>query len=626
MSVPTLTGLTLISGADDDTGWSGWGSNSAKWGAQNEVYLEGTNSQGCEPNSTGDGGNGFQTGSNINLSTNRLFIWVWMADSTFVNTFASTPAGVYVRITDSTSSWTTTYDDYYVGGSDVAWCGRGWHLIALDANARTRDRGSGTVTLSSVRRIGVGFNCAKASSKSTIFCIDAMFYGTQMEVTGPSFTDGTNGIDINSGGTIDRNDAGSFITDGWESGDFVKIKGSATAANDGVYEITTVAAGVLTTGETFTQDTANTTAQIFCSVTLEDIYQKDGPTDDDWFSPISKDPGGAYLINYQLGLGDASGALDLFFLTRGENIVLADQPLEDATTGYDYIVFQEDTGETHVHFGDSGGTGESRVGFGGSVFFAQNSIFSSRTYRNLDFTGVITESALYGSSFFGCDDIDLRDAASLTDMRFTGNQIVDPLGVFDPGGFEVRDMVLSGYVSTTGGAMNWGTNIDIKRSSFLANYASIYHTASGSVTYDALTFGGNDYDVRLNNASNLTVNATNGANPVTKLEDAAGTITIQNTKTVKVTVQDAAGDPISTAQTAVYQASNDTEIFNLDTNASGIAQITNYNYTVDTDVYIRVRKSSTGTTRYRDASGNATITVNGLDVTITLFEDTIASS
>ena len=626
MSVPVLSGITLLDPADSDTGWSGWGQNSGKWGSQTEIKKEGSGAAGLQPNQTGDGGWGYDSvGGTLDLSTELLMVWIYIGSPAFINSFGSTPAGVYIRITDSASSWTTTYDDYYVGGSDIAWCQGGWHLVAIDCGARTRDRGSGTVTLSTIERVGVGFNIAATASKSTVIAIDAFFYGTELEVTGPSFIDGSNGIDINSGGTLDRNDGGSFVTDGWEVGDYIKIVGSATAANDGIYELTAVAATLLTTGETFTQDTANTTLKIYASVTLEDIYQKDGPTDDDWFGVVDKNPQGSYVVNYNLALGDASGALDCFFLTRGENIILADQPLEDAATGYDYFTFQEDTGETHVHFGDCNGTGESRVGFGGSVFFSEASIFSAPTYRNLDFSTGITEAALYGTSFFLCNNIDLYDAASPTDHRFTGNQIVNPIGVFDPGGFEVRDLVLSGYVSTTGGAMDWGTNIDIKRSSFLANYAAIYHTAAGSVSYDALKFGGNTYDVRLNNASNLTVNASNLANPATKLEDSTGTITIVNTKILTVTVQEPDGTKINGARVGIYKTSDRTEIHIGTTNASGVTQKTDYNYTVDTDVYIRSRLSPDGATRYTPSEVPGTIDANGLNVVVTLFEDEIAA-
>jgi hypothetical protein len=625
MSVPVLSGLTTISRADNNTGWSGWGQNSGKWGTSSDFVKEGSASNALAPFQTGDGGWGFQTGSNIDLSSNLLMIWVNVGSPAFVSTFGSTPAGVYIRITDSTTSWTTTYDDYYVGGSDVAWVGRGWHLIVLDANARTRDRGSGTVTLSSVRRIGVGFNITATAAKSDICMIDHMFYGASMEVTGPSFSDGTNGIDINSGGTIDRNDGGSFVTDGWEIGDFVKITGSATAANDGVWEITGVAAGVLTTGETFTQDTANTTAQIFASVTLEDIYQKDGVTDDDWYSPVDKPPDGGYVINYPLALGDASGALDLFFLSRGESIIFADQLLPFASA-YAFLLHQEDTGETHILFGNSIGTGESRVGYGGSVFLAQPTIFSNGSLAGIDFTNSVTACEVYGSSFINCSTIALENAASLTDHRFIGCSIQNPYGLLAPGGYQVRDLVISGFPSNIGAAsMFWNTNTDIKRSSFLANYWAIYHDDPGSVTYDALTFGGNTYDIRYNDALDLTVNATNDSNPVTVYEDSSGTVTIQNTKTLTVIVQESDGTKISGVRVGIYQTSDGTQIHTGTTDVNGVVQKTDYNYTVDTAVYVRARLSPSGSTRYTPAEQSGTITTDGLNIVVTLFEDEIAA-
>ena len=622
MSIPVLAGLTTIDRADTNTNWSGWGQNSGKWGTSGEFVKEGSASNALAPSQLGDGGWGYDSVGGIDLAANLVMIWVYIGSPAFVNTFASTPAGVYVRITTG-ASWTTEYSDYYIAGSDVAWVGRGWHLIALDAS-RTRDRGTGTTTLTNINRIGIGFNVTATASKSDVICIDHMFYGSAMEVTGPSFIDGTNGIDINSGGTIDRNDGGSFVTDGWEIGDFVKIVGSATAANDGVWEITTVAATVLTTGETFTQDTANTTAKIYASVTLEDIWEKDGNTDDDWYAPIDKDPGGSYVINYPLFLGDASGALDLFFLSRGENIIFADQLMDDVTVGYFEI--QEDTGETHILFGDSNGTGENRVGFGGSVVFSQDTIFSSPTPRGVNFTGSVTSVNVYGTSFIECFTVGFEDAASLTDHHFIGCSVVSPGGIISTGGVMTRDLVLSGYNPTpASGAMLWGTNIDIKRSSFLANYAAIYHNAGGSVTYDALTFGGNTYDVRLADTVDLTVNATNGANPVTSLEDSSGTVTIVNTKTLTVTVQESDGTKITGVRVGIYRTSDALEIHIGTTNASGVTDKTDYNYTVDTDVYIRCRLSPDGSDRYLPAESPGTITSDGLNVVVTLFVDEIAA-
>lgn len=57
----------------------------------------------------------------------------------------------------------------------------------------------------------------------------------------------TQGYDFNNAGdTIDRNDAGSFITDGYVVGGRVIVANAETSADNGTYTITAVAAGVLT--------------------------------------------------------------------------------------------------------------------------------------------------------------------------------------------------------------------------------------------------------------------------------------------------------------------------------------------------------------------------------------------
>jgi hypothetical protein len=56
-----------------------------------------------------------------------------------------------------------------------------------------------------------------------------------------------NGYDFNNAGdTIDRNDGGSFITDGYKVGGRVIVQSAETSADDGTYVITAVAAGILT--------------------------------------------------------------------------------------------------------------------------------------------------------------------------------------------------------------------------------------------------------------------------------------------------------------------------------------------------------------------------------------------
>lgn len=56
-----------------------------------------------------------------------------------------------------------------------------------------------------------------------------------------------NGYDFNNtGDTIDRNDGGSFITDGYKVGSRVIVQNATTSADNGTYVVTAVAAGILT--------------------------------------------------------------------------------------------------------------------------------------------------------------------------------------------------------------------------------------------------------------------------------------------------------------------------------------------------------------------------------------------
>lgn len=60
----------------------------------------------------------------------------------------------------------------------------------------------------------------------------------------------TNGYDFNDNGgsadTIDRNDGGSFITDGYVKGGQIEVSNAGNAGNNGTYEITAITAGTIT--------------------------------------------------------------------------------------------------------------------------------------------------------------------------------------------------------------------------------------------------------------------------------------------------------------------------------------------------------------------------------------------
>jgi len=163
------------------------------------------------------------------------------------------------------------------------------------------------------------------------------------------------------------------------------------------------------------------------------------------------------------------------------------------------------------------------------------------------------------------------------------------------------------------------TSHNIKNCSFISNDEAVEIDAVGIYTFDALMFTGNTTDINNTSGGSVTVNCTNGSNPGTY----TGDTTINNAVNITIWVKDEAGNPVNLAQCAVYKSSDDSQLMNEDTDATGKAEET-YNYIGDTDVYFRVRKSSPGVTRYFPVKGTGTIKSTGLTAYVTLIEDAIA--
>ena len=155
-------------------------------------------------------------------------------------------------------------------------------------------------------------------------------------------------------------------------------------------------------------------------------------------------------------------------------------------------------------------------------------------------------------------------------------------------------------------------------------------TSGGTYTLDNCFFDGSGtYEVEVSSAvtTPTTIILQNGttalaAGDINNL--GSSSVTIQNNVDLTITVLDISGSPIQNAQTAIYQTSDKTQLMNEDTNASGVAT-ESFNFSSNTDIYYRVRKSSTGATRYFNFSGTGTITSAGFSATVTLYEDTTAS-
>lgn len=508
MAVPTIaTDLTLLHAMDSVTGLSAWGACTiSKWGAQSDIALEGGLAMGLAPNATGDTGMGYHHGSNVDLTTNLFFVWVKIVSATgFITSSSTTPAGVYLRVTSDTSGW-TNYRDYYVGGNDVAWCNGDWHLLVLDAN-RTANRTNGSVTLSQIRGFGVGFNVTTVASKSDVIIVDVMRYGTYCEVTGVTSSSSAHAFTASTK-TISRS-SGDFSADGFEAGDVIRVVG--TVSNDGEYTLASVGTTTMVTNEDLV-DESSVTSNVDGGITLESIYQKDGPTDDNWYGIISKNRDGDYEINYDLRIGDQSGSNRTFFVSRGETIIFADQPTAVASSSLRVKTY-EDTGVTLFAMGESTGTGDNRVGFAGSLVRQDITFFSGsingEAQSEVDLSVAVDTCEVFGSTFRNINGgVKFANDGShyLTNTNFTGCGQIDIYGV------EARNLEFSGYALSTDAALLWrsGTT-DIKNSRFLSNTRAIEHDAVGSFSYNGLSFAGNTYDV-VNTTNSTTTDSYSEAN------------------------------------------------------------------------------------------------------------------
>lgn len=168
----------------------------------------------------------------------------------------------------------------------------------------------------------------------------------------------------------------------------------------------------------------------------------------------------------------------------------------------------------------------------------------------------------------------------------------------------------------------------------------VHHNNIGdaSVTYDDMQFfgfgaagGPKWHGENSESAADITVSSQGTSNPAANEFEITGnptegTVTVSASVPVTITIVDASGGPIQNVQTSVYLSSDDSQVMNTDTNASGVATAS-FTGTTPAACYIRWRKSSTGTTRYVSGSSTGTIVADtGLSAQFIMQTDDIASA
>jgi hypothetical protein len=128
----------------------------------------------------------------------------------------------------------------------------------------------------------------------------------------------------------------------------------------------------------------------------------------------------------------------------------------------------------------------------------------------------------------------------------------------------------------------------------------------------------------LNSSGGLvTLNIDSGDGP--SVRNTPGSTTVVNVS-VPVTFEavDKNDSPIQSVRVTAYLISDDTEVINTTTNASGLAT-TSWTGSTPNDIYYRYRKASTGSQKYENLSGFATIeNTTGVTVKRSMTEDNVA--
>jgi len=196
MATATLTNTpTVISNAESTTNWGG-----DSFDLEPDIKVQGSNSVACTQ--TSNGSNDVYYSGSWNFSTD-VHLRLWM-NSSIVGPYGKTKAndGVQIFLYDgsNTAYYTVSGSDEYTGG---------WIQLVLDTGTTPT---SGTVSKSSITRIGIRINTSSKPRNITNGWYDYWTYGDGYTVTGGSSSDPITWEDIANADTDITNTAYNIVS------------------------------------------------------------------------------------------------------------------------------------------------------------------------------------------------------------------------------------------------------------------------------------------------------------------------------------------------------------------------------------------------------------------------------
>jgi len=358
--------------------------------------------------------------------------------------------------------------------------------------------------------------------------------------------------------------------------------------------------------------------------------------------------GSIFYLRGGITIGDAAQSGTVTFDDDTGAVVEFEDPTYDAGSGNVsridaatlYAISAEGaaTQNTSVTFGNVVGTGDDRQGVQGGT------IQTAGPTWDLDLATDIADLSsvdLYGLAIVGAAggiSLDDGNKTSVISCTFINCGEVTP-GSTNSGAEILNCAFIDPSSTGSNYALQWpNTTHNLKNLSFITsgtpttqNMIHLTQSADYSTSFDGIIFFGSYASSTIRHGENTGTNADvtinsvagSGSNPVQAEfnNTASGTVTVVNTVTLKVTVKDVAGVGIVGAQTAIYDDS-DVELMNEDTIAGGVAEQAFEYPGSDVNVSVRVRKGSTGSTKYEPVNTPQLIQDTGLDIVVTMTEDT----
>ena len=320
---------------------------------------------------------------------------------------------------------------------------------------------------------------------------------------------------------------------------------------------------------------------------------------------------GLSIVQGKLVFGSTTGGDATYFKDTSEKILIfADKPVP--STWYDIKLQGNATATTKVYFGlKVGGSGASGITARASSSGKPFTITASDTN--------ITEYGFYGCTFYQASTITLQAYSLVKEFL---DCIISKSAEMLPNTGIVKNCTFTG---SAGKALRIASASHYVTDSKFVNCQTATHiNLSATVVFNNLKFYGNTYDIEHSVVGALTINCENGSNPdpAKVNETGGGSTSIVNTVSLKVYVKDEANAPIQGASAAIYKTSDNTQLMNELADVNGLAS-ESFNYPgSDVDIYIRVRKSTTGT-RYIPLQTTGTITSGGFTLTAILIKDLV---